>query len=113
MQCSLHLSFHLRHILGSYTVGTTIGFRVKTVEALAPQTSPLNPVELLAVAYEHLFYLPFRGHLFVTRSNGRHRGYCQGKIAQYHEMLIMARGYRYDRLPPAAKWLGSHTPRTV
>jgi hypothetical protein len=32
MELSLHLSFELKHSLGGYTVGTTIGFRVMTVE---------------------------------------------------------------------------------
>jgi hypothetical protein len=34
---SLRLSFYLRHSLGGYTVGTTVGFPVKIMEALAPQ----------------------------------------------------------------------------
>jgi hypothetical protein len=37
MELSLHLSFELRCCLGGYTVGTTEGFRVATVEALAPR----------------------------------------------------------------------------
>jgi hypothetical protein len=36
MELSLCLSFYLRHSLGGYTVGTTAGFPVKIVEALAP-----------------------------------------------------------------------------
>jgi hypothetical protein len=113
MQLSLCLSFHLRRSLGGYTMGTTMGFWVEIVEALAPQTSPPNPVEVPTVAYEHLFRLQFRGHFFITRSNGRHRGYYQGKIPEYHETPITARGYGYDRLHPVAKRLGSHTPHTV
>jgi hypothetical protein len=35
MELNLHLSFYLRHNLGGYTVGTTAGFPVKTLEALA------------------------------------------------------------------------------
>jgi hypothetical protein len=35
MEHSLRLSFQLRRSLGGYTVGTTVGFRVTTVEALA------------------------------------------------------------------------------
>jgi hypothetical protein len=101
MQLSLNVSFHLRHSFGGYMVGRTVGFWVKTVEALAPQTSPPNPTEVPTVAYEHLFCLPLRGHFFVTHSNGRHGGYCRGKIAQYYETPITAHGYEYDRLPPA------------
>jgi hypothetical protein len=37
MELILHLSFYLRCSLGGYTVGTTVGFQVETVEALAPQ----------------------------------------------------------------------------
>jgi hypothetical protein len=37
MELSIRLSFQLRRSLGGYTVGTTMGFQVKTVEALAPQ----------------------------------------------------------------------------
>jgi hypothetical protein len=36
MELSLSLKFQLGCILEGYTVGTTIGFRVITVEALAP-----------------------------------------------------------------------------
>jgi hypothetical protein len=45
-------------------VGTTAGFQVKIVEALALKTSPSNPAEVPIVAYEHLFCLPLRGHFF-------------------------------------------------
>jgi hypothetical protein len=34
MEISLHLSFYLRHSLGGYTVGTTVGFSVEIMEAL-------------------------------------------------------------------------------
>jgi hypothetical protein len=38
MELRLYLSFYLRRNLGGYTVGTTMGFPVKFVEALAPQS---------------------------------------------------------------------------
>jgi hypothetical protein len=38
MEFSLRLSFYLRRSLGGYMVGTTAGFLVKIVEALAPQS---------------------------------------------------------------------------
>jgi hypothetical protein len=44
-----------------------MGFEVKIVEALAPQTSPLNPIEVPAEVCEHLFRVPLRG-LFGRRS---------------------------------------------
>jgi hypothetical protein len=93
VQLSLRLSFHLRHSLRDYTVGTTTGFWVETVEALALHTSLPNPIEVHAVANEHLSCFPLRGHFFVTLSNGRHEGYCQSKIPQYHKTLITACGY--------------------
>jgi hypothetical protein len=34
MELSLRLSFYVRHSLGGYTVGTTVGFPVETMEAL-------------------------------------------------------------------------------
>jgi hypothetical protein len=37
IELSLRLSFYLRHSLRGYMVGTTAGFPVKIVEALAPQ----------------------------------------------------------------------------
>jgi hypothetical protein len=37
MELSLCLSFYLKHSLGGYTVGTTAGFPVEILEALAPQ----------------------------------------------------------------------------
>jgi hypothetical protein len=36
MELSICLSFQLKHSLGDYTVGTTIGFRVMIMEDLAP-----------------------------------------------------------------------------
>jgi hypothetical protein len=36
MEFSLRLSFYLRCSLGGYMVGTTAGFLVKIMEALAP-----------------------------------------------------------------------------
>jgi hypothetical protein len=36
MELSFRLSFYLRRSLGGYTVGTTAGFPVEIVEALAP-----------------------------------------------------------------------------
>jgi hypothetical protein len=38
MELSLCLSFYLRRSLRGYTVGTTAGFLVEIVEALAPQS---------------------------------------------------------------------------
>jgi hypothetical protein len=38
MELSLCLSFYLKRSLGGYTVGTTAGFPVKIMEALAPQS---------------------------------------------------------------------------
>jgi hypothetical protein len=71
MQLSLRLSFRLRHNLGGYKVGTTAGFQVKIVEALARQTSPLNPAEVPIVPYEHLFRLTLRGHFWSpTQTEG-------------------------------------------
>jgi hypothetical protein len=78
MQLSLRLSFHLRHSLGGYTVGTTTGFWVKIMEDLAPQTSPLNPAEVPTVAYEHLFCLPLRGHFFCHPLKRKTRGATVG-----------------------------------
>jgi hypothetical protein len=64
MQLSLCLSFYLRHNFRGYTVGTTVGFQVEIVEALAPQISPINPMEVLTVAYENLFDFSLKGHFF-------------------------------------------------
>jgi hypothetical protein len=36
MKLSLRLSFYHRHSLRGYTVGTTMGFPIEIVEALAP-----------------------------------------------------------------------------
>jgi hypothetical protein len=77
MQLSLRLSFHLRHSLRDYTVGTTMGFEVEIVEALAPQTSPLNLVKVPAVACEHLFRLPLRGH-FLPPAQQEPQGLLSG-----------------------------------
>jgi hypothetical protein len=78
LQLSLCLSFYLRRSLGGYTVGTTARFRVEIVEALAPQISPLNPAEVPAVAYEHLFHLPSIGHSFLPPAQWKVRGLLSG-----------------------------------
>jgi hypothetical protein len=38
IELSLRPSFYLRRSLGGYLVGTTVGFLVKIVEALAPRS---------------------------------------------------------------------------
>jgi hypothetical protein len=38
IELSLRPSFYLKRSLGGYTVGTTAGFPVEIVEALAPQS---------------------------------------------------------------------------
>jgi hypothetical protein len=38
IEFSLRLSFYLKRSLRSYTVGTTVGFPVETIEALAPRS---------------------------------------------------------------------------
>jgi hypothetical protein len=58
MKLSLCLSFYLRCSLRIYIVGTTMGFLVEIVEALAPTISSLNPVEVPTVTYEYLFCPP-------------------------------------------------------
>jgi hypothetical protein len=47
MELSLQLSFYLRRSLGGYMVGTTTGFPVKIVEALAPQSHRRIPRKCL------------------------------------------------------------------
>jgi hypothetical protein len=37
MELSLLLSFYLKHNLRGYTVGTTTGFLIEIIKALAPQ----------------------------------------------------------------------------
>jgi hypothetical protein len=73
-------SYHLGHGLGGYTVGTTTGIPVEIVQAVVPQTSLPNPMEMSAVVYGRLLHLPLRGFLFLTHSNKRHEDYCEGKI---------------------------------
>jgi hypothetical protein len=88
---------------------TTAGFEVEIVEALAPQTSPLNPIEVPAWHVSTYFRLSLRGHFYHPLS-GRHGGYYWGKIPQYRGSLITTRGYGYDRLPPAANDWGAIHP---
>jgi hypothetical protein len=38
MKLRIRLSFYLRRSLGGYTVGTTVGFPIEIVEALASQS---------------------------------------------------------------------------
>jgi hypothetical protein len=36
MELSFRLNFQLKHSLGGYMTGTTVGFHVETMEAFAP-----------------------------------------------------------------------------
>jgi hypothetical protein len=108
------LSFYLRCSLEGYTVGTTVGFRVEIVEALAPQSSLPQRTKVPAVAYEHLFRLPFRGCSYYhtpppPRTQRKGRGYYWCKIPQYRGSPITAQAFGYDRLPLAANsWRTIH-----
>jgi hypothetical protein len=73
MKLSLRLSFYLRHSLKGYTVGTTMGFLVKIVEAFTLTISPPNPTKVLVVTYAYLFCLPSRGR-FLPPAQWKARG---------------------------------------
>jgi hypothetical protein len=71
------LSFYLRCSLGGYTVGTTAGFPVEIIEALAPTISPPNPAEVPPVPYEYLFRPPSSDRLRLPAQR-RTRGLLSG-----------------------------------
>jgi hypothetical protein len=79
MKRSLRLSFYLRCSLGGYMMGTTTGFSVKIVEALAPQSCHQIPRKCLQ--YHVSIYST---HHRVTGSshllNGGLRGYYRGNL---------------------------------
>jgi hypothetical protein len=79
MKLSLYLSFYLKHRLRGYMVGTTVGFWVEIVEALAPQSHHRTPQKCL-----HYHTRSYFSHRHVTGSNHPlNRGlrcYCQGKV---------------------------------
>jgi hypothetical protein len=47
IELSLCLSFYLRHSIVSYMAGTTVGYPVKIMEALAPQSHHRTPWKCL------------------------------------------------------------------
>jgi hypothetical protein len=79
IKLSLHLSFYLRRSLGGYMVGTTTGFLVGIVEALAPQSSRRIP---RTCPQYHISTCST--HRRVTDSGHRLNrglgGYCQGNV---------------------------------
>jgi hypothetical protein len=79
MEVHLHLSFYLRRSLGGYTVGTTVGFPLRIVEALAPQPHCRIPQKC-----PQYHMSACSTHHRVTGSShpldGGLRGYCQGNV---------------------------------
>jgi hypothetical protein len=95
MELSLRLSFYLRRSLGGYTVGTTVRFPVKIVEALALQSHHRIPRKcpqylMSTCSFHHLVTGP--GHLL----NGGLGGYCRVRNLRYHGLLVTAQNSRYD-----------------
>jgi hypothetical protein len=88
MELSLHLSFYLRRNLGGYTVGTTAGFPVEIMEALALQSHHRIPWKCpqyhMSTCSSHRRVIG-SDHLL----NGGLRGYCRGNIPQ----VLWATGY--------------------
>jgi hypothetical protein len=79
MEFSLHLSFYLRHSLRGYMVGTTTGFLVEIMEALAPQSCCRIPQKFhhMSTGSAHRRVIgsdhPLKGGL---------GGYCRGNVSQ-------------------------------
>jgi hypothetical protein len=112
VELSLYLSYQLSRGLGGYTVGTTVGFWVATMEALfSTIASPSNLVAAPVVTYEYLFYLPSSERLHPpARWKARELwpGSCTpgttGRRLQPKNLDTTG--------PSNGKWLGNHTPRT-
>jgi hypothetical protein len=85
MDLSLLLSFYLKHSLGSYTVATTVGFPVKIIKGLAPQ-SP------------------------ATRSMEDSEATVGVKYPRYHGLSVTAQYSTYDRFPLVANGSGTIHP---
>jgi hypothetical protein len=64
IQFSPLLSYHFEHGLGGYMVVTTTRIPAEIVQAVVPQTTSLNPVEMPTIVYGQLLYLPLRGFYF-------------------------------------------------
>jgi hypothetical protein len=111
MELSLCLRFYLMHSLGSYMVGTTMGFPVEIVETLAPQSHRRVlrkcPQYHMRTCSAHC-RLTGSGHLF----NGGLRGYCQGKVTQVHCVTSYGPKFWIRLVPSSSKRLENHTPRT-
>jgi hypothetical protein len=102
MELNLRPSFYLRRSLEGYTVDTTVGFPVKIVEALAPQSHRQIPRKC-----PQYYMSTYSAHHRVTGSvhplNGSLGSYCQGNLSR----VPWAAGYgqkklRYDQFPLAA-----------
>jgi hypothetical protein len=105
MEHSLCLSFYLRCRLRGYTVGTTMGFSAKIVEALAPQSRcriswKCRLYHMRTCSTHHRE--TGSGHLL----NEGLRGYYRGRYPGYRGPPVMAQTSGYDRFPPAANGWG-------
>jgi hypothetical protein len=111
MELSLHLSFYLRHSQGGYTVGTTAGFPVETVKALAPRSHrriPWKCPQYHMSTYSAHHRVDGSGHPL----DGGLRGYCQGLVPQVPQATGYNPKFWIQSVPSSSKQLGNHTPRT-
>jgi hypothetical protein len=111
MDVSHHLSFYFRHSVRGYMVGTTAGFLVEIMEALALQ---YHHQILWKCPQYHMSTCPT--HCRVTGSghplHGGLGGYYWGNIPQVPRAAGYGPKLWIRSMPSSGKWLGNHRPHT-
>jgi hypothetical protein len=112
IELSLRLSFYLKHSFGVYTVGTTAGFPLKIVEALAPQSH--RRISQKCPQYHMSSYSTHRRVTgFGHPLNGGLGGYYQGNLPRVPWATTYGPKKPWIRSVLASgKRLRSHTPCT-
>jgi hypothetical protein len=111
MEFSLHLSFYLKRSLRGYTVGTTTGFPIEIVEALAPQSHHQIPWKcpqyIMSTCSVH--------HQVIGSGHPLNKGlggYYMGNIPHVSWAIGYGPKIWIRSVPSSAKRLGNNTSRT-
>jgi hypothetical protein len=109
MGLSFHLSFYLKRSFGGYTVGTTAGFPVETVEALAPRSHCRIPRKCLQ---QHMSTYSARRRVTASGHplNGGLRGYYRGLVPREPWVVGYCPKIWIQSVPSSGKRPGNHMP---
>jgi hypothetical protein len=111
MQVSLRRSFYLRRSLGGYMVGTTTGFLVEIMEALALQSRH----QILWKYPQYHMSTYSTDHRVISTSHppvGGLGGYYRGNVPCVPWATSYGPKFWMRLVPSSGKWLANHTPHT-